>query len=424
MSKLGIQDLAAVLSQKRGLTKAQAEKFVASLFDVVNYGLDTDQLVKMKGFGTFKITNVKDRESINVNTGERVVINGHGKISFTPEAVLRDMVNKPFSQFETVVLNDGVDFSQFDEEHLEHEEPSEDTPAEASSPIEEAPQETEETAVPETKEEPSAPAVESAVPPVQAQEEETPVEVATASEDIAAEQSTPEPAHTPEPAQEEQQPIEEQADDASEEEDEEEDDSSSQSVWKPILIGVAFVAFAALVGALGYYMGARSGSDTPARQPVAAAADTAIQVKQPVSKPAVTETADTAKPVVNVGVSTTADADARKAQKDEVEEASQKKEQPKAEPIKKQEKAAAEVEDMASKYAKMDARVRTGAYAIVGVSRVVTAKPGETLQRIADRNLGPGMECYVEVINGKRTIQAGDKVKIPELRLKKRMKEK
>ena len=122
MSKLGNKELSSSLSDKHGLNKTDAEKFVAALFDVISEGLESDKLVKVKGLGTFKIIGVAARKSVDVNTGEPIVIEGRDKISFTPDATLRDEVNKPFSQFDTVVLNDGVDFSTIDKEFEEDPE--------------------------------------------------------------------------------------------------------------------------------------------------------------------------------------------------------------------------------------------------------------------------------------------------------------
>lgn len=115
MAKLSIQDLAKVLVDKNGLSLKLSEQFVASMFDVVRQGLERDNLVKIKGLGAFKIIGVEARESVNVNAGERVLIDSHAKVTFSPDNTMKEMVNKPFSQFETVVLNDGVDFEDMGE---------------------------------------------------------------------------------------------------------------------------------------------------------------------------------------------------------------------------------------------------------------------------------------------------------------------
>ncbi len=455
-----MQDLAAVLSQKRGLTKAQAEVFVSSMFDVVNYGLDTERLVKVKGLGTFKVTNVKDRESINVNTGERVVISGHGKISFTPEIVLREMVNKPFSQFETVVLNDGVDFSQIDnasgfmsDEPSDESGETQDPPskAEASQPI--APRgecsekpvsavgdgpvlttddaETERATKEDEKE------VSEGMEPISAEEmdilqAETVVAAdakltAGASENAedtvgtpnsAAVQTVLQPQHSSvKPPEEKREQPADRVEKVAKKEDEEEIGKSS-SVWKPIIIGVVVLLLAVFAGFVGYYLGIRSlPSEVVEKQ-------TPVKVGVPkVNRKHVKEVAkktqqDTTMPVENVGVSTTAETDVKNKQPEtnnKPSEVSEKKND-------KERNAVKTESSVASKYDQMDVRVRTGAYAIVGVDQIVMVKQGETLKSLSDRYLGTGMECYVEALNGKRSVSAGETLKIPKLQLKKRLK--
>ena len=110
MERISIQEIAAVLTIKCGLTKKDAKRFATTMFEVVKEGLESERLVKIKGLGTFKVIDIEARESVNVNTGERVLIEGHGKVTFTPDATMKELVNKPFSQFETVVLNEGVVF--------------------------------------------------------------------------------------------------------------------------------------------------------------------------------------------------------------------------------------------------------------------------------------------------------------------------
>ena len=124
MNKSSLSVLAKAVASKRGLTQAEAERFIATMFEVAGAGIQEDKLLKMKWLGTFKITSVKDRESVDVNTGERILIEGRDKISFTPDNILKEIINKPFAQFETVVVNDGVDFSDIDEKfaNMEREE--------------------------------------------------------------------------------------------------------------------------------------------------------------------------------------------------------------------------------------------------------------------------------------------------------------
>ena len=135
MSKSNISRLAKSISSKHGLTQAEAERFISKMFEVANEGLHEDKLLKIKWLGTFKVAPVKDRESVDVNTGERIVIEGRDKISFTPDNILKEIVNKPFAQFETVVVNDGVDFSDIDEKFSLQAVPAEPIAAEMPSTI-------------------------------------------------------------------------------------------------------------------------------------------------------------------------------------------------------------------------------------------------------------------------------------------------
>ena len=168
MAKNKIMNITSALSTKYKMPLKEAEAFVAMVFDVVNEGLQKDKLVKVKGLGTFKVAAVKDRESVNVNTGERVLIEGHDKITFTPDAVLRDFVNKPFAQFETVVVKDGVDFSDLDSQKVpetvetpEVPETSEtaETPETPDTLLSAVPEEPKESEAPEAPETPETPAV-------------------------------------------------------------------------------------------------------------------------------------------------------------------------------------------------------------------------------------------------------------------------
>ena len=144
MEKISIQEIATVLIEKNGLKRKEAEQFVLTMFDLIKESLATDRVVKVKGLGTFKVVDIEARESVNVNTGERVLIEGHDKITFTPDNTMKELVNKPFSQFETVVLNEGVTFDDMPE--TEGEEP-------------EAPEAAESVAVPEVPEAPVVPVV-------------------------------------------------------------------------------------------------------------------------------------------------------------------------------------------------------------------------------------------------------------------------
>lgn len=186
MAKNKIMNITSALSTKYKMPLKEAEAFVAMVFDVVNEGLQKDKLVKVKGLGTFKVAAVKDRESVNVNTGERVLIEGHDKITFTPDAVLRDFVNKPFAQFETVVVKDGVDFSDLDSQKVpeiietaevpENSETAE-TPDTLLSAVPEEPKESEAPEAPETPETPET-----------SETSETPAVLGEASQEVRTEQ--------------------------------------------------------------------------------------------------------------------------------------------------------------------------------------------------------------------------------------------
>ena len=141
MSKFSLNTLGKLLADKSGLSQVEAELFIRKMFDVCNQGLEADKQVKIKWLGTFKVQATKDRESINVNTGERFTIEGRDKLTFTPDNILKEIVNKPFAQFETVVVNDGVDFDEIDEKF--GEEQTEDAPSEVIDFLDE-----EETATP------------------------------------------------------------------------------------------------------------------------------------------------------------------------------------------------------------------------------------------------------------------------------------
>ena len=149
MVKILNADIAKIVAKKRKITDKNAESFLVDMFDVIHEGLHADKQVKVKGLGTFKITAVKSRESVNVNTGERVVIEGHSKVSFTPETSMKERVNKPFAQFETVMVNDHVDVAKLeaveDVTPDKEETGAEEVPVKAEKPTEEKPVRQEET---------------------------------------------------------------------------------------------------------------------------------------------------------------------------------------------------------------------------------------------------------------------------------------
>ena len=445
---LTIKDLAEILVQKHQLDSRSAEAFINAVIETIHEGLKNDRVVKVKGFGTFKLTAVRERESINVNTGERVVISGHDKVSFTPDAVLRDLVNKPFAQFDTVVLADGVDFEDMPEIETEDADIAAEEAAEipvqeeakaVSEQVEQEPEpapEPEPVVVPvaepepepEVKEEPVAedepeadsepePAVEEPVveepvaedpQPEEAVEPEAPATPEVEEEEPEMPESpvvpeTPETPEVPETPTKEPEPEqeEEQEDYISQFYEDEESDSKRMFLIYAIIVNVVV---AALFFVFGYY--ARSSNllgiekEPVVETPAAPAVEQPDTTKQKAVEPA-------------APAETTEEPAVEKTEEKPVEES-----KPVAEP-KKEEKPEAKVEQT-SKYDN-DPRVRTGAYRIVGVANTVTVKSGQTIKSISKAYLGPGMECYVEAFNGGITeLKEGQTIKIPKLQHKKK----
>lgn len=438
MSKLNISDLCSVLVAKNGLQDAEAQSFVKMMFDIIQEGLEEDKIVKVKGLGTFKIIEVDDRESINVNTGERVLIAGHSKVTFTPDSVMKEIVNKPFSQFETVILNDGVDFpetateepsAEVEEENepfaVEEEMPAAPvmeetaTPAmEEMAPVVEETVPTVETAAPEMEE--AAPVVEEAAPVV---EEEMPA-VETAAPEM--EEVAPEMEAASPEIDEAVAPVEavsaasvsSPAPSPQEEEEEEEDQKISPLRW---IIGAIVILLLAAAGIAGGYMYAKYEME---REQAAQQMEKDMKVAESVAKKAEAEIKkDTVANEVDATKIGTISVENVK-EEPTAPDAAQKKEETKKEEVKKEEvKKEQPQTDSPDKYAAKDARVRTGAYKIVGLDRTVKARAGQKLEDLADRFLGPGMSCYVEVYNdlkGSTVLKDGQAIKIPKLELKKK----
>ena len=380
MAKISFFEVAQVLVEHKGLEKGIAKEFVKTMFDIIQERLTTDQLVKVKGLGTFKVVGVDSRESVNVTTGERFVIEGHSKITFTPDSTMKELINKPFSQFETVMLNDGVNFADSKVEEKSEEEPAPVVEEEPAPIVEEEPVPIVEEMPAPVVEETSAPVVEETPAPVV---EETPAPVVEAAAPVVEE--TPAPVVEDEPAS------------AVEEEPKE---SRLPSHFKPVLIHLIYITVvAALAGWGGYWYGKSSAEqEAAAKVTVPAKPRKVVTVRKAVTaKPAVkpdTIRKDTAKPVAQ-------------GKQDEVKTEAQI------------------ILENHEKYSAMDARVRTGAYVIVGELRTEKVRKGETLERFARRMLGEGMECYIEVFNSippKTPLKEGQEIKIPKLRLKKAVK--
>ena len=386
MSKLNIYDLCSVLTSKNGLDDKESHRFIKAIFDVIQEGLDEDKIVKVKGLGTFKIIEVDDRESINVNTGERVLIEGHSKLTFTPDSVMKEIVNKPFSQFETVILNEGVDFPEPVVEEPAVEDIIADEPAEGKEIIVE-------------------PQIDNNV--AEQSVEEEPVAEKTVAEEPVAEEPVAEEPVAEEPVAEDS--VVEFTDDndnvqSGEENSVEEsvfETSNNNSILRWILSGVAVLLL--ILGAAygGYLYGRYELSEEIAYKQMKADLKTAeITTKKAqvaIKKDSVAQEVDATK----IGAMSIDNKD--ESANDEAKTETAK--------------------TSSDKYEAMDIRVRTGAYRIIGEDRTVKAKAGQTVEDIATKLLGPGMSCYVEVYNGldgKTTLKEGQTIKIPKVELKKR----
>lgn len=537
MSKSSLSVLAKAVASKRGLTQAEAERFIATMFEVAGDGIQEDKLLKMKWLGTFKITSVKDRESVDVNTGERILIEGRDKISFTPDNILKEIINKPFAQFETVVVNDGIDFSDIDEkfanmereeeelqlqkeqechdeEVVQEEQNAEQPQKEEQSQEEEQPREEEHSQEVELNENQSQEAKKSQESLLDAelqsqeggqkdelsQEVNTPISeetVALSSELKNAEISEDDISETSEDnisqtsddtiskteengipeevgmlishlkenkseAEEiervEEAKVKEEAEvpkaaeahvektpaeakvvvsqsnvenkkqpeyDETLDEDEAYASDHHHLVIPKYVVALVSVVFVALLGGLCWF--AFIYGKMQARQEQMEMQLKAIKPQpQPKPKPTVVAPVDTAKSVASSDDKTDAEnvlangAQANNEQTDHAQLAMKKK--AKQDSIRMaQANNAVKMAEKASVYLN-DPRIRTGAYRIVGVEKTVTAKSGQTLAGLSKLYLGPGMECYMQAINGCSEIKPGQKVKIPKLELKRKGK--
>ena len=486
MSKFSLNTLGKLLADKSGLSQVEAELFIRKMFDVCNQGLEADKQVKIKWLGTFKVQATKDRESINVNTGERFTIEGRDKLTFTPDNILKEIVNKPFAQFETVVVNDGVDFDEIDEKF--GEEQAEDAPSEVIDFLDE-----EETATPnpdvvvtepekeKEKEKEDEDELSKQIALEQAkleklkqakleqeriqkeklekekQEQERLEQERLEQEKLEQERLEQEKLEQERLKQEKleqerlkQEKLEQErlelakqqqalkatvepavpATNETEEEDEETSNSHHIVIPRYLVVAVCLIVVA-LIGGMGWFA-FNYGQMTAQRDHLA------MQLSQYHQAPAKKAPANAvAAPLSqeqklrqkaiedSIRMAKTAEAVKLAEQSDE---ASDKAENAKQDEAKAKAKAAAKDEEkVASKtessaHYDKDVRVRTGAYRIVGVAQTVTVGAGQTLEQISNRYLGSGMECYVEALNGTGTVKAGQKIKIPKLELKKKKK--
>ena len=410
MAMTNMKDIARCLVDKHGLKVADAERFIALMIDVINEGVQRERQVKIKGLGTFKLTSVSSRESVDVNTGERIVIEGRDKISFTPDNAMKELVNRPFSQFETVVVNEGVELEDEFEEQLEE-----------STPVEEKTENVEEKTVEKVdnphEERVEAVAVVSELPaetvPVREDKQENNVQD-TVSETVVSEvdkvefvQETVETAtdnvvedkvETLETSSEKEvEPVigrtDMQEDTVKDAEDVATVNTPHKSPYMKLLVASLVALFVVLVGTICYlFMELYQRNDrieslmTEVRTLQIALLKkeySTLRGPSKVMKPVAV--AEKPAPVVEKPVSS------------------------------KEENPYDELNNS-------DARVRTGAYRIVGVKQVVKVQAGQTLASISRQHLGPGMECYLEVMNKEKVLKKGDRVKIPELELKRHKK--
>ncbi|MDV3113932.1 HU family DNA-binding protein [Segatella copri] len=479
MSKFSLNTLGKLLTDKSGLSQVEAELFIRKMFDVCNQGLDADKQVKIKWLGTFKVQATKDRESINVNTGERFTIEGRDKLTFTPDNILKEIVNKPFAQFETVVVNDGVDFGEIDEKF--GEEQTEDAPAQVIDFLDEG-----KTATPnpevvvigsekeKEKEAEDELAKQIAIEQAklerlkQAQleqeriqkeklEKEKQEQERLEQEKLEQERLEQEKLEQERLEQErlEQERLEQEklelaqqqqalkavvepavpASDESEEEEEEEESSNSHHIVIPRYLVVAVcLIVVALIGGMGWFafnygqmtaqrdhlaMQLNQYHQAPAKKVPAKPAAAPLSQEQKLRQKAMEDSIRMAKTAEAVKLAENSDEESANAEKAKQTEAKAKAEAKEKAKDKAEEKAASKI--ASSQYDK-DARVRTGAYRIIGVAQTVTVGAGQTLEQISTRYLGSGMECYVEALNGTSTVKAGQKIKIPKLELKKKKK--
>lgn len=475
MSKNSLNGLADKLAEKSGLSQIEAELFIRKMFDVCHQGLAADKIVKMRWLGTFKVTSVKERESVDVNTGERIVIEGRDKISFTPDNILKEIVNKPFAQFETVIVNDGVDFESIDKKYensLEDEEQEESL--EKPKPIIEVvePTETplphvvsEETTqveavsssepttsgvidfldVPENPSEDSSVVVvgeDSTIEPQTTVSQEVPTEEisSSVSDDIQAD-SREENSNAEIEAETDAEigadaKIEAETDAEIEADDEVEIRRRHFIIPKYVVIIASFTLLL-LIGGLGWFafnygqMAAqrdhlelqlaqyKTDKNVVAKPANVKSQEQLLQEKARQDSLRMAKANDAIKAAERADSLKSAAVDKEKSVKNLKADEKSAELKKKSATDKKQDKAAEHAKVVSDKY-DSDPRVRTGAYRIVGVDQVVTVGEHQTMATLSKRYLGPGMECYIEALNGTSTIKSGQKVKIPKLELKKK----
>ena len=426
MGKYSITQLATILVKKNGISNDEALKFVTAIFDIVKEGLETDKLVKIKGFGTFKIIDVDPRESVNVNTGERVLINGHQKITFTPDSVMKEMVNRPFAQFETVVLNDGVDFSDIDKlsninENIDkQEEPQEELQEiiqEEEEKKEEGQEEVHDITPQESSNNDDVVRNQTTISPTKELAETSTKETAEETSEKQIEELAEKPIEETaeklieEPAEKQ---IEEPAEDPIEDFDKEENSHNFTTILLSIASCLLLMAASAYIG---YLYGIEEGRHQEKTSQISKYSTYLDKQNEELRTKRLVEEAKATKEAEKTKNDTT-----KQTAKDNKTDTTTNN-KPKENNKTKEDNN----DDNFSKYDTMDARVRTGAYVIVGIDKYIIVREGQTVGKIAKALLGPGMSCYIEVLNGvteNEPLKEGTKIKIPKLRHKKAAKKK
>ena len=464
MAKNSINEIAALVARKQKIGKKEAADIVTAFFNTIADGLRDDRLVKVRGLGTFKVTAVKARESVNVNTGERVVIGGHDKVSFVPDQSMKDLVNKPFAQFTTVVVNDGVNFDsvdaaaaaeeskmgvqednesdtdedsevddeQLDDEQLDNEQPSEEVPVvkdqnvdeQQESPVEEQPIISSVVLSEPTESETEL--VKSETESIKTEHEpaKTEPESVKAESESVIQSKIPEPSHSAGPTEKVEPSIPRHTTESLESREQENkqsvvDDSTENNVSREyfdeqmatcrrrckrnLILSLVLLVVGLVAGFfVGRYVGnanevATTKPSVDTTKVAKAAKPDAKPVVSPVVKDTVPQSVDTVKTMA--------------------------KEEEKAE---KEEEKPAEVEeddvDADIKKLNSDRRLRFGAYEITGIDKVIRLKKGQTMKSYSNKTLGKDMVVYFQVLNGVEDMKAGETLKVPKIRLKKKFR--
>lgn len=471
MNRSSMSILARILAEKNNMTISEAEAFIKQMFDVANGVMQSDKQLKIRWLGTFKVTSVKDRESVDVNTGERIIIGGRDKITFTPDNILKEIVNKPFAQFETVVVNDGVDFSEIDRkfafeakeevsapsDEQQIAEESETSPVDKAESIPAVAEMSDESELKEDVvsgvtvqvEDLSVVSEEAEVPVSEikekeqlvadAQESEQPVVKEVLVQSVTAssvqEESVVSRPEKMAPVSQTKQaaPVGNPENTVEEDDEESSSDRKHYFMLPRYVISVAVILILLLIGGIGWFafnygkMQAQRNHlalQLEEMQKVRMAKDSLAQAQKDDLRTKALQ--DSARLAQSAEVLNGVDEQNAAAQSDSLRKAVAAKEivsKQQTEVAKKKalKEAKQKVEVQAASKYDADPRVRTGAYRILGVDHSIVAKSGQTLSSISKLYLGPGMECYLEAVNGGAIdVKAGQKIHIPKLALKKK----